>query len=141
MESFRELRVRLRQRVPALVDAATYAIVLGGLLTVGGLLVALGVGGDLTTVKYLLFGVGWVLIAIATVRLWPSRRRDPETADGLNGAVQSSGRIQQLAKNAPPARWVRDPEPYEQLSSAAKQFLAGLVSLAISFFLEAGIGA
>lgn len=141
MGTFRELRTRLRQRVPAWVDAVTYALVLGGLLTAGALLVALGNGGDLSTVKYLLFGAGWVLLAIATVRLWPSRGGETEDAADLDRSIGSPGRVQRLAKDAPPARWVRRPTPHERLSSASKQFLAALFTLAISLLLEVGIGA
>lgn len=141
MGTFRELRTRLRQRGPAWVDAVTYALVLGGLLTAGALLVALGAGGDLTTVKYLLFGAGWVLLAIATVRLWPARGGETEDAADLDRSVGSQGRVQSLVIGTPPARWVRQPAPHERFSSAAKQFLAAMVTLTISFFLEVGISA
>lgn len=141
MDGFRALRTRLRQRVPAWVDAVTYALVLGGLFTTGALLVALGAGGDLTTVKYLLFGVGWVLLAIATVRLWPSRGGETGDDGDLGRSIGSPRRLERLATDAPPARWVRGPTPHERLSNAAKQFLAALVTLAISFLLEIGIGA
>lgn len=141
MESFRAVRRRLRQGLPAWVDAVTYALVLCGLLTTGALLIALGAGGDLTTVKYLLFGAGWVLLALATVRLWPSRRGETEDTADLDRSIGSPGRIQRLATDAPPARWVRQPTPHEQLSNAAKQFLTALFTLAISFLFEVGIGA
>ncbi|WP_247731538.1 DUF7555 family protein [Halovivax limisalsi] len=137
----RTLWTRLRRRIPAWIDAITYALVLGGLLTAGALLVALGAGGDLTTVKYLLFGAGWVLLAIATVRLWPSRGGDPEPSDDFDRSIGSPGRVQRLADDAPPARWVRQPTPHERLSSASKQFLAAIITLAISILLEVGIGA
>lgn len=141
MEPVREVRTRLRQGIPAWVDAVTYALVLCGLLTTGALLVALGAGGDLTTVKYLLFGAGWVLLAFATVRLWPSRGGETEDADNLNRSIGSPGQVQRLAMDVPPARWIRQPAPHERLSNAAKQFLAALFTLAISLLLEVGIGA
>lgn len=141
MGPLRTPRTRIQQGIPAWVDAVTYALVLGVLLTAGALLVALGVGGDLTTVKYLLFGAGWVLLAIATVRLWPTRGGDPGESADLDQSIGSPGRVQRLAENAPPARWVRRPTPHERLSNAAKQFLAALVTLAFSLLLEVGIGA
>lgn len=131
---------RLQLRLPAWIDAITYAFVIGGLFTLGSLFVALLTGGDLVRVKYLLFFAGWVLLGVATVRLWPRRGEHTDGEDSATRSVETPGRVQRIASDVPPARWVREPSANERLSDASKQFLAAIVTLAISFTMEIGFG-
>lgn len=62
-------RHRRRSRV---LDALVYAVGVTGITLGLGLVFALFVGGGLTTVKYVLFFVGWLLFAVGTFMLRPT---------------------------------------------------------------------
>lgn len=133
---------RLRRRIPAWVDAVTYALVVGGLLTLAALVATLVTGGDLVRVKLMLFFGGWILLAIAAAMLWPDRSTltSAGETDSKGTSVGRDGRIQRLSSDIPPARWVREPTPHERISRGGKLFWAALVTLAISFLLETVFG-
>lgn len=131
-----------RRRLPAWADALSYALVIGGLTTVAAFLLTGLTGGDIVRVKLLLFFGGWVLLAVATAKLWPRRGSDETTpkTDTVTEAAPGGKRITRLAAATPPARWVREPIAHEQLSGGGKLFWAAVATLAISFVLETVFG-
>lgn len=143
MAALDAIGAQLRRRIPAWVYACTYALVVGILLACGALLITLVTGGDLVRAKILLFLGGWVLLAIATARLWPRRGSEDASTGSYDEAVERvepDGRIQRITNAVPPARWVRRPPPPERISTAGKQFLGGVVTLAFSLLLETAFG-
>lgn len=119
-------------------DTLAYALV----VTVGAVALALvlGVttGGSLARAKVVLFLIGWLLMAIAVVRLWPSTPEggaDVTTGgEGWPVGATPETRVETIAATATPVRWMERPSP--RLSPPAKLFVASLAVLATSFVLE-----
>ena len=136
---------RMRVRVRVWTDAITYAIVVAALATLGSLAIGIVTGGGLVRGKVVLFVVGWVLMAYATVQLWPS---SPEEVNGAPEArtgeslpeAQDETRLQSFVQSIPPNRWLRPPRPERRLSIDGKLFLASLLVLAVSFAMEVVFG-
>ncbi|WP_254862396.1 DUF7555 family protein [Halovivax gelatinilyticus] len=132
-------------RASAWIHAFTYAVVGGGVLTVGSLVLSLVTGGDLVRAKIILFLAGWIVLAYSTVKLWPTSRPHDEAGreDPYAQAVphvENVGRFQRIVWNTPPARYLTTPAPEDRISTDGKLFLVGLVTLAISFVLETAFG-
>lgn len=136
---------QMRVRVRVWIDALTYATVVATLATLGSLSIGIVTGGGLVRGKVVLFVVGWVLMAYATVQLWPS---SPEEVDGTPEArtgeslpeAQDETRLQSFVQSIPPNRWLRTPRPERRLSIDGKLFLASLLVLAVSFAMEVVFG-
>ncbi|EMA63550.1 DUF7555 family protein [Halorubrum kocurii] len=126
--------VSLRAR--AWADALAYALAVAAAVTLVALALGLATGGGFVRGKVLSFVAGWLLVAYATVRLWPS------SVDDLEGpSVSARGtRFEGLVRSVPPIRWIRLPAPPERVRVAAKVFLAGVVTLAGSLLMEAAFG-
>jgi len=157
MDPDRSVRDRLRLNAIALAHALVYAVTLTATVTLG--MVALGIasGGGFVRGKRLLFVAGWVLMAYATVRLWPSKPSDIEMtrAGDTSGtkdagsidptgetipAIQARSRFQRFVYALPPIRWLPIP-PYERrFTDEAKVFLASLLVLAASYVMETVFG-
>jgi hypothetical protein len=134
---------RVRLRALAWLDALTFAVVttVAAFLAAGVLSVASG--GGTVRVKLLLFLFGWVLMAYAVVRLWPSNPRVDEAKSPQTGASLSKThelRAQRLARRLPPVRWVTLPPPERRVRVPMQIFLTSVFVLGFSFLLETGFG-
>lgn len=138
-------RVPVATRV--VVDAATYVVAVAAVATALALVVALVTGGGFVRAKALLFLGGFVLMAYATVQLWPSSPADLETESGLVAETGRSipgpseaTRFQAAVRRLPPLRWIRLPSPEQRLAPAAKLFWSSVAVLLVSFAMEVVFG-
>lgn len=134
---------RIKQVLIQLFDAIVYAVwfTLGS----GGVvvLVSAAIGGDLVTVKHLLFVWGFSLMAYATMKLWPSSPEDTGPEPPRTDAIPKEpdqGRFQRLIRQLPPLRWIPVLEAQEQYSRGTKLFLSSIFVLAASITMEIGFG-
>ncbi|WP_101295058.1 DUF7555 family protein [Halegenticoccus soli] len=117
-----------------LLDAASYAAVLTGLLFVVSAAVSFALGRGLVGVKHLLFFAGFALLGYATFRLRPKSlwKRRGEAAEESDPARET--RFQRLARTPLPADLVLPPE--ERIPAPARLFAASLVVLGTSAAME-----
>ena len=120
----------------AWADAVAYAVALALATTLAGLAVGIATGGGFVRGKELTFAAGFVLLAYAVVRLWPSSMED------LGGPTISARgtRFEAFVRWLPPLRWLRLPAPEDRVRVATKVFLAGIGTLAASFLMETAFG-
>ncbi|WP_195892462.1 DUF7555 family protein [Halopiger goleimassiliensis] len=137
-------RVRVVARVAA--DAVTYALATTVCAIVAAIVVAIATGGTLVRANYLLFFAGWLLMAYATIRLWPRSPADLETdpnqrrdGESIPEAADRT-RFQRFVRRLPPRRWVRTPRPRRRLTTAGKLFLSAVLILLASLLLEVVFG-
>ncbi len=126
-------------------DALVYASAVT-LVTVGiGLIAGVVTGGGLVHTKYFLFLAGFVVMAIATAGLWPSRPESGhETMAGVPGLRRTKAvsdaldrtRFQLVIDESPPMRLLRVPPPNRRWSTSAKLLVASLLVLLCSFLME-----
>lgn len=129
---------RLRGLVLVVVDALVYGVSVAALVLVGALAVGLASGGGLVRAKQLLFLAGFLLMAYATFRLWPSSPADLER--GAIPADHDRTRFQRAVEALPPLRWLPSPPPHRRFTPAGKLFVGSLVVLATSYVMEAVFG-
>lgn len=126
------------------IDVFVYACTIAGIAMIAAITVGIATGGGFVRSKVLLFVIGWVLLAYATVRLWPTSPADLDTDDTADvkplPADANSTRIQRIARELPPARWIRQPTPEERFSQAGKLFWASCAVLLASFLMETVFG-
>lgn len=134
------LKRRLRRYAIVWLDVLAYVLTVAVAATLVALAVGIASGGGFLRGKALLFVIGWVVIAYATIRLWPTSPEDLD-ADGRSvpGDVASS-RLQRLARALPPVRWIEQPAVDDRVSPEGKLFLAGCGVLVTSFLLETQFG-
>lgn len=128
--------------VRAWIDAAGYAItVTGGVLVLASVLTVISGGGG-ARLNFFVFLWGWIIMAYATFRLWPSKPPDeqPETQYAETLPDVHDTRWQQLTRQLPPLRWIDLPPPERRIPVDGQQFLASLVVLGTSFLLETVVG-
>lgn len=120
-------------------DALAYALVVTVAAVVLAVVLGVTTGGGLVRANVVLFLIGWLLMAVAVFRLWPST---PEggadvTTGGKGWPVGATPetRVEAIAATATPVRWMERPTP--RLSPPVKLFVASLAVLATSFLLEA----
>lgn len=127
-----------------LVDAATYAAALVGVIAVPFGALELVVVGGLVFTKWVLFFLGAFLAMIAGLQLRPASPKKRAAAaqagpnSGTIGGIELS-RFQRLAAAAPPARWT-GLEPNDRFSPATKLLFGSLSMLAVSYAMEAVFG-
>ncbi len=115
-------RLWIRRRVRIWADALTYACTLTILAGVASGVLAIATGGGSVRAKELLFVTGWILLAYATIKLWPTSPEDLEedrTGDSLADS-QPTTRFQRLVRALPPNRWVRLPRPERRMTTAGR---------------------
>lgn len=121
------------------IDALTYA----GVVTLSTFFVAMTIGivtgGGYARGNIVLFVAAWVILAYATVQLWPSSPEDVDT-DPVDGSVRSTTRVQSIARELPPARWVALPAPRDRMTAAGKLLVSSVLILALSFVIETVFG-
>lgn len=133
---------RLRILVRVWADALIYALTVAGLTGIGALILGVATGGGLVRAKLLLFVIGWVLLAYAVVRLWPTSPDDVGTPlDGRYGESlpesHDTTRFQAFVRTLPPVRWIRPPPPEKRVTVPGKLLFGGLLILLLSFLMEA----
>lgn len=150
-------RDRLRLNAIALTHALTYAALVAVASTAVSFVLGVASGGGAVRAKIFLFVIGWILMAYAVVRLWPSdpdayRKKDPSelrnkkvgsatdpTPDSIP-AEESHSRFQQTVHQMPPVRWLPRPTPAHRLTTEAKLFLGSVFVLLTSFLMEVVFG-
>lgn len=144
MERPSAARLRAVARIAA--DAVTYALAVTAAIAIAAVVVGVATGGGLVRANLLLFFAGWLLMAYATVRLWPTSPEDLETepnrrtsGESLSGG-HSATRFQRIVRRLPPRRWVRAPRPRRRLTVPGKLFLSAVLVLLLSFLLEVVFG-
>lgn len=140
------IRAGLEERVRIWVHALTYAIVVAIFGTIVAFVLGIVTGGGAVRAKQLLFVFGWIVMAYATVRLWPSSPEDledpAETTQSGNSLPEEhdTSRFQTIVQSIPPSIWVRSPKPHQRMTIPGKLFLASLLMLLISLLLEVTVG-
>ncbi|MFP8888577.1 hypothetical protein ACLI4U_02260 [Natrialbaceae archaeon A-CW2] len=140
-----------RIRVAALVCADTLAYVTGVVLvsTFFVTAISLAVGGGFEGAKIGLFLLGFVLMAYATIRLWPSSPEELERtqsgtvgteAGRAIGAEPDQTTFQRLVRTLPPFRWITPPPPMYTISPPGKLFWSSVGVLLTSYLLETVLG-
>ncbi|MFP8958090.1 hypothetical protein ACLI4Y_15315 [Natrialbaceae archaeon A-CW3] len=144
-------RFREQLRIASLVviDTVTYASVVVAVITVLALTLGIATGGGFLRGKYILFILGFILMAYSVIRLWPSK---PETAndaeaDQFHGSetptystVADQTRFQTFVRALPPLRWVAVPPSNWRLSPPTKLFVSSLGVLFVSYLMETWFG-
>lgn len=136
---------RLWELYRAFLDAITYALAVTALTAISSLLLGVATGGGIVRAKYLLFVVGWVLLAYATVRLWPTSIDDVGSAPdhhatGSVPGARDSTRFQAFVRTLPPLRWVGPPPFEKRITPPGKLLLGSLFVLLLSFLMETVLG-
>lgn len=134
---------RARMLAIAVLDAITFAAALTGAVFGLALAVAVGSGGSAARTKLVMFLVGWLLMAYAVVRLWPSSPgADPEQSTRTEPSLPERNeiRFQRVSRALPPVRWLTLPPPEHRIRIPAQVFLASVFILATSLALEVVFG-
>ncbi|MCU4801224.1 hypothetical protein OB920_12660 [Halobacteria archaeon HArc-gm2] len=120
------------------VDGVQYAVVLTALVVAVCTPVGLLATGSLVGLKWLLFLVGLFLIGVGTVKLRPPPAGRENPRFGLTNSRADDG-LGGLVGRLPPVAWL-EPTPADHLSDGGRFLLAGALSWAVSFGLEAVLG-
>lgn len=83
---------QVRRRIRVWTDAFTYALALTAIVGVGCFVLGFATGGGAVRAKELLFVAGWLLLAYATVRLWPSSPAEVGPGAGSESGLRSRSR-------------------------------------------------
>ncbi|WP_425494380.1 DUF7555 family protein [Natronoglomus mannanivorans] len=129
---------RLRTAALVCVDAITYALVVTAGATIVALVLGIATGGGFVRAKVILFLGGGLLMAYATIRLWPSSPSDLES-DSIPAAHDET-RFQSFVQSIPPVRWLQPPPPEHRLTVPGKLFLGSIFVLLASYLMEAVFG-
>ena len=130
------------------LDALAYAVLLVAVVAGMSAFFELSGEGTLYRTKFVLFWVGFALLAYASFQLRPDSPSKVESKDEFvtsgddrqkkaSGSVgaQSPTRLERLASWLPPMRWV-EVNPDDRFSTYAKQFLAAVLMLVTSMTME-----
>ncbi|WP_411964963.1 hypothetical protein [Haloferax sp. YSMS24] len=120
------------------IDAVVYAVVLTGVVFVLTALVSAALGGGLPGAKWLMFFLGFTMLAYASLKLRPKAAWKGGRGGGLFSGDDEPVGIEKLVGGLldsvlPPTL---RPEPNERPSSGVKLFLAAVCILATSFVME-----
>lgn len=132
-------RERLGWHLRAMVDLFTYVVVLTGVALVISLVLSVATGGAAVRAKAFLFVIGWVLMAYATVLLWPSQPPTPgeKPADESQALpAEEASRFQGIVRSLPPVRWIELPPPHHRISLATQLFIGSVCILLTSYLME-----
>ncbi|QZA88970.1 hypothetical protein K0C01_02050 [Salinarchaeum sp. IM2453] len=123
-------------------DALGYALWFAVGSIIGTIVLSAAAGLGLAGSKYLLFVWGFLLMAYATIALWPTSPedvgRDPKTTSIPKNP--DTTRFQRLVRLLPPLRWLPVLSAREQYSNGAKLFLSSILVLLSSIIMEIGLG-
>lgn len=135
--------VRVRTYALAVLDAVTFSLAVTGVTLVAAVFLSVGSGGGAVGAKVFMFVIGWLMMAYAVVRLWPSSPdTEPEQSGPRGPSIPETHeiRFQRVTRALPPVRWVTLPPPEHRLRVPAQLFLSSVFVLGTSFFLEVGFG-
>jgi hypothetical protein len=127
----------MHRRVLRLVDALLYAVGLTVVFALVSAIVSFPAGAGWPGVKFGLFVLGLLAFGVAALELRPTPRwrDDPRFSLDTDDETWFQGLIQRV----PPLR--SNPlSPDERFSTGARLFLAGILTLATSFLMEAVLG-
>ena len=133
----------LRTYTLAVLDAVTFSLAVTGVTLVAAVFLSIGSGGGAVGAKVFMFVIGWLMMAYAVVRLWPSSPdSDPEQSGPSGPPIPETHeiRFQRVTRALPPVRWVTLPPPEHRLRVPAQLFLSSVFVLGASFLLEVGLG-
>lgn len=134
---------RVRTYGRTAVDALAYAVVVAAVTILLALVAGVATGDGIVGAKVVLFLAGWLLLGVATLRLWPKSPKEVATESGSARPSRTSSpsgdtRIEAVADSLPPLRWM---EPAgRRLSPPAKLFVGSVLVLAASLVLEVVFG-
>ena len=130
------------QRLRAAVDALAYATVLTALALVGSMTLSVMTGGGAVRGNVIFFLLGWIVMAYATVRLWPTSRAKDDPTDPASQSItqENETRLQTSIRRFGPVRLIELPPPDQRIGIRGQLFLSSLVILATSFTLEMHFG-
>jgi len=131
-----------RTYVLAVLDMVTFSLGVTGVTLVTAALLSLGSGTGAAGVKAFTFAIGWLLMAYAVVRLWPSGPNTDSESDPGGASIPETHQIrfQRVTRALPPVRWVTLPPPEHRVRIPAQLFLSSVFVLGTSFLLEVGLG-
>lgn len=133
---------RIKRLLLRWADAAGYAFwfAVGSVIVTVILSAAVGLG--LVGSKYLLFVWGFLLMAYATMALWPTCPDDVGQDSETRTIPKNpdTTRFQRLVRALPPLRWLPVLSAREQCSNGAKLFLSSIFVLLSSIIMEIGLG-
>lgn len=133
-------RKRLQAVLRVWIDALGYGVVLTVVATTVAVVTGIATGGGFVRGKILLFVTGWVLLAYATAKLWPSSGQDGQSGGrSLPGGAQAT-QFQTIVSTLPPLRWIEPPPPEDRMTLEGKLFLSGCLVLVVSFLMETWLG-
>jgi hypothetical protein len=127
--------VNTRLRGLQTLDLVAYAVVVTSVVFCLGLVTGLAVGNGLIGAKWLLFGVGFLLVAYGALRLRPTPKWKDESR--LDFGDDPRG-LQKAVADALPADY-RLPTD-DRLPVGLKLFVAGVTVLLTSFLMESVFG-
>jgi hypothetical protein len=150
-------RERFRLNAIAVAHALMYALAVAAVAFFVSLVVGIAIGGGPVEVKTLLFVIGWLMMAYALVRLWPTNptkvRVEEMDADDANvsdpepdsspdsiPAETTETRFQEAVYRLPPGRWLPRPAPSHRVRVEGKLFLGSVLVLLTSFLMETVLG-
>jgi len=130
----------LGNRLRAWIDVLWYSVVVTLLAIVSTFVISILTGGGAVRANLFLFILGWLLLAYATIRLWPSSPSDvrEDNADSLPQVHET--RLQAVVRRVGPVRWTQLPPPQERVSAQMQLFVASVCILLASFILETVFG-
>lgn len=123
-------------RLVRALDALVYGLAVTAVLVVVSAAISFPLGGGWPGVKNLLFVLGFALFGLASFQLRPTppwREEDAATDE------RRETRFQTAVQAVPPLRWY-DLPPDDRLLTPARLFLGSVLTLAVSFLMEAVLG-
>jgi len=125
--------------LPKIADLFVYVFGVLVAAVLGSTLVTAPFAGTFLLVKFLLFLVGFSLLAFGTVSLWPALPTDPEEADPPAVTERELSPFESALASVFSRVDDRYP-PTERFSPGFKLFVAGCVVLLVSYLMEAALG-
>lgn len=120
------------------LDALVYGVAVVAVLVVISALISFPTGSGWVGVKIGLFVTGFLLFGLSSIQLWPTppwKRDDEEETIGEREETHFQAFVQRIP---PLGRYGLAPD--ERLSSAAKLFVASVLTLLVSFVMETVFG-
>ncbi len=140
MSTPQSLRARVDRFLRRWIDTLTYVSVIVTLSIVGALVLSIATGGELARANVFLFITGWGVLAYATFLMWPSSPDDLDDSTESGQTVAESTKLQSVARELPPARWIDLPQPQHRMPPRQQLFVAAILVLTLSFVAENWLG-
>jgi len=120
-----------------IAEFVLWVVVVGGAVSAGAVVAGLAVGGTLVSAKYAVFVVGILLFGLGSLGIQPTPSYKDEKRVTLESTHQN--RVEARIQDLPPLRGRQ--LPFDQrVSRNKKVFVSSLLVLAVSLFMEFGLG-